>query len=194
MASSSFQVDMNDGRLVNISSDLDGRLKCMACPGANWCQHTQFAITNGLDAYQLWSRVTIEKQAATLIPLMPRQDVWVKVLFEQVNDEVIRLDYWDKAPISRDGWSEFIGFLNKGESRMHVRQMVLDWFMQYRNISLYTCVGARHNWQRDLQMTEQCRRSEIDHFLQCWSLKFTGFCKACMTDPGGFDPDLIPRA
>ena len=192
MASLIFQVDMADGRLVDISSDAEGRLKCLAC-ATNWCEHIQFAITNGLDAYQLWSRVTIERQAATLIPLMPRQGLWVKILFEQVNDEVIRLDYWDKAPISREGWSEFVGFLNKGESRMHVRQMVFDWFMQYRNIDLYTCAGSRHSWQIEMQMAQQCRKSEIDHFIHTWSLKFTGFCNMCNTTGSSFDPDLIPR-
>lgn len=176
-----------------------GHLRCDVCKVV-WCKHIQHLVQTGSDAESLWERATQVDPMLPLVqvPIRPTADpeIWARVTVLPSSRGACRIQsHMTPNSESQIYMDDFMGFLNKGEGRIHLRQMVIDWFAPAMDLKLYSCQGLKHNFSADMEL-ERIRESgtfEVQ-FNHCWHLYFSGHCAFCVKNKGSFDPDLVPGA
>lgn len=175
----------------------DGDLRCNSCD-KDWCNHISQAIQEGEDCWQVWHRVVESPRPGQYItvPVRPSDDLRVTVsLFPLENNPDALKVISEESPKRETPLNPFIGFLNKGEGRIHLRQMIISWFEVEMDLSHKACTSVRHNWQRDSVMVRECDMDRGKLFVHCWRMVFSDLCNICFHDTSqAFDPDLIPGA
>ena len=183
------------GEVWSIKPTPSGELRCFRCQ-AIWCEHSLNAVIDVLDPNSLWTQLE-EGVTKFIIPVRPSETILprVKLTWLHDNRDTVRveMDRLDQEVTRLTHLTPFIGFLNRGEGRIHVRQMIVNWFEPELDLSMHRCTGRPHDWRREVAVQEQCNRNKTFLFTNCWKLLFEGVCALCWSDRNRpFDPDLIP--
>jgi hypothetical protein len=184
---------------VRIDPMAGGSLHCFSCR-KDFCHHIKSALRANMDAHSLWKQIDLD-QTMFVIPLRPDQGMSHSVRLERKNGsrDFVRVisSMEPKKSLDRFGVDDFIGFLNRGEGRIHMRQMIVSWFEPIADVRLHTrsCTSTRHSFTREARIAALAdiadARTEI--FTTCWRLIFKGMCEECWSDRrSGFASDLIP--
>lgn len=190
----------SDGRTYVIQPTTDGDLRCATCD-KDWCEHVQGCLMMNQDADQVWMRIERYESrgagATITIPLRPGDDIRVMVLVERLahNPDAAKVTWWsgNVGMGPPHSLTPFMGFLNRGEGRLQLRQMVVNWFEPMMEVEQHHCSSSHHNWRVDGQIAAD-KNDRVKLFVHCWRLVFSRMCNICYNLPTGFDPDLIPGA
>ena len=196
---SSYVYYNSDGFAFIISEEPSGYLKCNDCNDV-WCQHLEDSIKHHEDSAVLFHRVNQDSTRTVQVPIYPTGNLWCEV---QVEPSAIpgALTVWrGKQPLSDGPW---VGFINPGDGRLVMRQMILDAFDAEVEANLHSntthpttkCPAMGHSYQREQYLRQNMLRDSTQLF-ELWCIQEHGACLACWSATTGWDKqdisDLVP--
>lgn len=161
----------------------DGSIRCLVCE-LNWCPHTEGSVTNRLDSEIIWDFVNWARKSLLVeIPVFPSEGFWESVDLRPDKGTIKRMH------IQWPATGEWLGFLNPGEGRGIIRELMID-FVRSKVSPNTICPAGHHSveaeavWQADQKTNRR--------HIQMWSLFKTGWCLYCRRY-NGTSSDLIPN-
>lgn len=172
----------------------DGDLSCTTCDFSTWCEHVQGCIQTGQDKEEVWRRVERPNANLLQIPLIPTMGIRSLVGMDTFNEDTVKVVVlgW-MGRFEAYGLTEFLGFLNRGESRIHVRQMIINWFEPAIDLNKLRCESPNHNWRTQARLHMDFTSSAALQgvvFVHAWRMVFHKKCSYCYDEPDA--SDLIP--
>jgi hypothetical protein len=180
------------GDNTEIVNYMDGSLFCEDHK-KNWCDHIKKVVTYGLDADKFWSSEPRVETCEIDVPMVPTLFAW----------EHVRLEYFAPVKAYRvtqviiDGSrasEEFIGFVNSGELRKILREMLFEWFRGHANgEDLKECTSNSHSFASQMQWEKMMKEAgtRLIHQWILWRYEACAFCLG-MAEPDDFR-DLVPE-
>jgi hypothetical protein len=180
-----------EGFATVIDDNKIGFLKCNDC-AENWCRHIELAINQNEDAETLWQIFDkeLDDEGGSLsiyVPISPKNKLWAVVDFQRsalipgvMNAFLVRPE---RPPI-------MLGFFNRGDGRLVMRSVILDWFMSLD--SYPECADGTHGWQAERNWQANLLNSTTKWY-EYWCVYFYEKCLTCFQKNMNLDfSDLIP--
>lgn len=179
-----------------ISRKGDGFLGCDRHGGHKLCAHVRDLLREGSDWMILGAPEAELVGMKVPIPLIPKYDIWTWVKFTERIESVMA--YKIQLYITKDKGSArtieetYLGFLHRGEGRLVIRSMIIDWFRGSVEVDRLRCESTSHGFRQE----QRWRKDTFgdlgdDAFAQWWSVWQSGFCLDCAGLLNNFD-DLVP--
>lgn len=180
-----------------------GSITCNKHPasGGGWCEDIEWALGRRLDASDVWEHgMSVDPWLPHVtVPIMPSKQLWAIVRLHKLDNNLLRAVKTE--PHRRDsGELQSLGFISKGEGRMILREMILDWFQEFLDIDKHRCRSIEHTARKTMLVSQDCNSSSVAVFINCWTMYHFDECEYCWAAGRSsgrravpaFDPDLIP--
>jgi hypothetical protein len=178
-----------------------GLLMCSKHRETDWCQHIQIAVLDGDDAEIIWDPADdVGLPDFIMVPVVPSRKQWARVDFgDGLHESEAVKCYLRPETVEIDVQPEeldFLGFLNRGEGRGVLRQMIIDNLQLLVAQKKPICNSTRHGYKAELLWGEDMKRTwtEVEKIAQYWSVINTQQCLTCSTSHASSWDDLIPDA
>jgi hypothetical protein len=185
----------------------NGNLACEAHDGAVYCHHIEQVIEKGWDTEPLWSffQGSLGKPGYGMIcsvPIAGEYDLWI--VTNLVTTEMkhaleiqgigpdhswLEVSHADSSIIF-DGDPFFLGYLNKGEGRRVLREILDNWLFTQPNGQ---CKNRSHSFAAQLDY-EKRQKTPEGRRICWWFYVLTGQCPECVIGEGADISDLVPDA
>lgn len=166
-----------------------------------WCEHIEKWVRDMDDAPFIWMGFSDKSLASAdvAVPIVPTADVWELASLRRLDPRKDSVEVW----IKDDGANTvvdkdiFIGFLNPGEGRFVLREMLLDWFIGtiQAQIEKQKCSAPGHGYTQTVRWNADMQEGGGVALVQQWTVWSTGRCLGCTFDPSSaaqFVPDAGP--
>jgi hypothetical protein len=174
-----------------------GMLVCEKCT-AGWCPHIHDAITRGRDSDSIWMNLIHNRVHTLRVPVIPNDwCIFARVLLEDTVDPDKRvlkayiLNPTGKPPTGM----EFLGLICRGDGRLQLRQMIIDWLETLVITRPMGCKSLRHTSKVESETVEACIQDKRTLLAHAWCLHWYNKCAGCTLVEGPepeFDPALVP--
>lgn len=167
----------------------DGHIKCEMCNNF-WCGHIRAALLDNADSTELFSpcqeRINVE------IAMVPSLNLWTKVcLYVDTRFPTVPTYQVGHRGMNGDR-NDFIGFINEGEGRFIIREMIFDWFRGAIDLDKLLCQNASHKYKAQMNWVQHMKDSKM-YLSEYWAVWMNGACLTCLApDQQQSDDDLIP--
>lgn len=164
-----------------------------------WCDDIEQSIRHGQDSGFIFTEFEEKSQRRIYVPLLPTTwRIYAQVAIEQCDRDTFKayLVQGNKRYVSTlamDG-GIFIGLLGRGDGRLALRSMILDWVSLQSAVK--RCHSALHTRERNREMREIILKDERAKIAHTWCLHWYNKCAWCTLEEGpelNFDPDLVPN-
>lgn len=169
--------------------DLDtGFFECLDC-GTYWCAHIEAYLQTREDWTSLWGTFPPgHYQALTVqVPIVPTEMLWAECQLTYKE----KLDAYSMTHEDGDGFEQFIGFVHRGEGRIVLRSMMIDWFKSIVNIEALTCTQVSHGFAAQTRWNQNMR-DQGRAFAERWSVWANKKCLYCNGKKEDDFSDLAP--
>lgn len=178
----------------------EGFVKCLSCD-AIWCTHVEKSLRLNLDAPTLWERDDadfpdqnndVPSRFIAKIPLYPSRNLYATISFSTCGIEDTRKLFFEDFPTNA---LPPLGYAHKGEGRVVVRTLIVDWFQGVVDPSNLQCAGASHNFATEMRWQQDVTSKNLGLvFAQYWSVFTTRMCLDCNGNIENLDlEDLVPK-
>jgi hypothetical protein len=167
---------------------------------AAWCSHIETAIRSGFDGSAIFDDLANYDITRVMVPILPI-DWHIYALIGLEESEVRKGVFRARLRNSSKSWSndskegEFIGLFCRGDGRMALRSLVIEW-LTTKELRLPTrCQSLLHTKLAEYRVTEEVARDQRALMAHCWCLYWYNKCAHCTLTEGPeakHDPDLIP--
>lgn len=179
---------------ITVSPTPAGFLRCINCR-SNWCDHLSMVLEKNMDGWSLWKQIDFE-QTLFQIPMRPTGGLYAQVQFHRTdNPDAVKVYCVLETTKRATQLDPFVGFLNRGEGRIHIRQMLISWFEPEVDTRLhgYACTSPNHSFTREMAFQNLARMPDRTVlFENCWRILFQGRCNTCGGESSHFPDDLVP--
>lgn len=178
-----------------------GYLACRRCV-SYWCAHVEKAMKEGLDAHFVFADLREVGDYHLGVPIVPSRNIYAEVWAEKWRSDSLKT--WLISP--QDATQNqmfgdhgiFLGFLNEGEGRNVLRQMILAEFASdFVEIEPQgKCKSPSHNVFTQKAIELACNNDAGARVANGWCMRFYNKCVSCFAAEGAsndFDPDLVPE-
>lgn len=185
-----------DGFAHIIADQLSGYLKCDDC-NETWCDHIEVALRQRDDKETVWEIFDKEIAARKLthtfmVPISPKNYLWAEVACRQ-SDIISTAMTGTLVDVPK---SDSLGFFNRGDGRLIMRQTVLDWFMGFIEDSNKTpeCLNAGHGFHDEMTFQNNLKDDQRKWF-EFWCCHVKQTCITCFHRNLNiqFTDDLVPQ-
>lgn len=170
---------------------LNGYVYCLRCR-KRWCNDIALALTEMTDAALIWEHDPNQLPSDMLleVPVFPTNNFFELVTLIPI-DKQQRYDVtWRPDPVDMTWFS--LGYLNPGESRRTIRELLIEqmWANWPEQLA---CNASHHNVTAEAIWQQETRPNNKNRFVQFWSVYRTGTCIYCKTHDPSSDPSLVPE-
>lgn len=177
---------------------------------SKWCEHIEKVIRNGVDAIDpVLGEPDLEHFAmpgGAWVPIRPTKDFYVAVAYGGIDEVTGDCEVFIEPPVpTKDSNGNptpngaltipqrSIGYIYKGDGRMALRSMVIEWLRGRYKVAPQ-CKGAQHHRavfsRSDARLIENAAEL-TQHLEDIYYLTFTGRCKPCRANlPTDFEKDV----
>lgn len=168
-----------------------------------WCIHVEKILKEGADAPYIFSDLREMLGSAHIgVPIIPTRNIFAEIWAEEWREGSVKT--WLNSPgdaVQNQMFSDrgiFLGFLDAGEGRSILRQLVLEEFASdfVPNEPQGKCGALGHNIFTQRIIERECQTDLGARLANGWCMRFYNKCYSCFRVEGpnrNFDPDLIPE-
>lgn len=169
-----------------------------------WCGHVETVMKIGADSKPIFEDLTYLNSSGYYIgvPILPSRGIFADVWLEWWETDILRAFLASPVEASTNKSSgiagEFLGFVNPGEGRFVIRQMVLQVFAEdYEGVDSPRgkCKDPRHGMFIQQKLERAFRGDITAKVAHGWYMRYFSKCLWCFEKFGpsnDFEPDLVP--
>lgn len=181
---------------IEIVSTLEGWMHCEEHSGTKWCKHMEECVKSGVDQGFIWMppRFEQDERFEIMVPVVPKLMAWVRcALIYEPSLKAYGVIFGHDIP--GGGINDvFGGYIHRGEGRLVLRSMFIDFFNGHHPENAPQCNSSSHTFQRERELRGMLTSGTEHIFANKFYLITTGMCAACevATKLAGEDPSLVP--
>jgi len=171
--------------------DTGAELRCIVCEKLGWCEHIKEYIQLEED------RDVMMPDLHVLLPVFPTYSQFTFIDIAEESYPGAALMEIDHDPDFGNSQRIALGFWNKGEGRLSMRRVVIDWLQsQYPGMDTLRCPSSTHTFARVNALSKMLNDGLSTYWPNAWAIHMEGACIPCIQlsgDLGDAVPDVTDK-
>lgn len=181
---------------VEVVGTLEGWMHCEDHPNTKWCRHIEECVKAGVDQAFIWMPQNFpqDDRFELMVPVVPKLMAWARsALVYEPSLKAYGVIFGYDTP--NGGIADtFGGYIHRGEGRLVLRSMFIDFFNGRYPGKTPECKSSSHNFQRERELRKILESGRENEFANKFYSVTRGTCVACEVAilRATSDPSLIP--